>query len=178
MTRVLLMVVALMAACNSYADSYSKVGPIKNFTVGLGFARVQLADNTGTFESCSTETWYYLDLSSTAAGIKGKCTPHFWRQRRAVRTCNYKALDASAPIRRSRMSTRATPHSWSAELRQDPVAARSEGRGSAARTQDWHAAGLREASYDLLGRLAARLNGAELPRAQQLSRAARMSSQP
>lgn len=29
---------------------------------------------------------------------------------------------------------------------------------------------MREASYDLLGRLAARLNGAELPRAQQLSR--------
>lgn len=53
------------------AEAYSKVSTIKNMTVGLGMARVELTDNTGSFEACSSDrTWYLLDLSSAAAGTK------------------------------------------------------------------------------------------------------------
>jgi hypothetical protein len=68
-TALLLSVLALATTAN--AETYSKVNPIKNITVGSGMIRVRLADNTGSFEPCAIERdWYYLELNSTTPGMK------------------------------------------------------------------------------------------------------------
>jgi hypothetical protein len=70
-TKVYATLLAMLVPLNCHAESYSKVSQIKNLTVSAGFARIELMDNTGDFEACSSERqWYYLDLSSTITGMK------------------------------------------------------------------------------------------------------------
>ena len=65
----------LLAVTSSQAQSaYSAAGTIKNMTVGIDMARIELSSNTGNaalFTSCSSDRqWYYLDLASITPGTK------------------------------------------------------------------------------------------------------------
>jgi hypothetical protein len=58
--------IALVPLNAALAIAFSKPSTIKNITVDSGYARIELTDNTGDFESCSSERqWYYLEFTSS-----------------------------------------------------------------------------------------------------------------